>query len=122
MTATRERSDVSITTKPAAGLPMKSRHLWVLVHRWGGLLLAVPLIIVALTGSIIAFTHEVNHLLTPRYYASLQPSVPRLDIGELAARAEALISPRETVLSLIVRPNQVTARSIHLAFLHRRSG
>lgn len=73
---------------------MKSvRTFWLWVHRWGGLVMAVPLIIVALTGSIIAFDKEMRHLLTPERYATPPPGVRRLDLEVLAERALATVPP-----------------------------
>ena len=82
---------------------MRLRQLWLLFHRWGGLLLAIPLILVALTGSIIAFTKEVNrYVITPERYAIVQPGVPQLGLGVLAKQAQALVLPGETILSINV--------------------
>ncbi len=89
---------------------MPSRQFWLLIHRWGGLFMAVPLIIVALTGSIIAFTHEVNHLLTPERYATPRPGTAPLGFETLVAKIQASVSTDETILSLSFRPDQVTVR------------
>lgn len=90
---------------------MKARQLWLLFHRWGGLVIAVPLILVALTGSIIAFTHEVNrYVITPERYATEQPGVPQLDLETLATKAQALVLPGETIVSLNVGPDFANVR------------
>lgn len=90
---------------------MKLRQLWLLFHRWGGLLLAIPLILVALTGSIIAFTKEVNrYLITPERYATVQPGVPQLGVEVLAKHAQALIQPGESIVSMNVGPDFTNVR------------
>lgn len=91
---------------------MKGRQLWLLTHRWGGLILAAPLIIVALTGSIIAFTDEVNHLITPERYATEQPGVPQLELDALAKQAQVLVLPGEVIVAMFVRPDQVAVRTL----------
>ena len=67
-----------------------TRHFWVLLHRWVGLATAVFLIIVGLTGSLLAFHLEVNHLLTPQLFPASQ-SAPALGLGELALSAQDLL-------------------------------
>lgn len=42
--------------QPASG----ARQLWVIVHRWAGLTLALFLIVCALTGSLLAFYHDLH--------------------------------------------------------------
>jgi uncharacterized iron-regulated membrane protein len=88
----------------------KVHQLWLLFHRYGGLVMAIPLIIVALTGSIIAFTKEVNHLITPEYYVTEQPNVPQLSFDILLLQAQTLILPGETILSLSINPDQVRVK------------
>ena len=86
-----------------------TRNFWLLVHRWGGLLMAVPLIIVGLTGAILAFDSEVNHLVTPERYAAPQPGVPTLTLDTLAARAQALVPPEGAILMLQLGPENARA-------------
>ncbi|MGB0988715.1 MAG: PepSY domain-containing protein, partial [Pseudoalteromonas spongiae] len=40
----------------------KKLHLW---HRYCGLVIALPLIIISLTGSILVFKEEIDHLIMP---------------------------------------------------------
>jgi uncharacterized iron-regulated membrane protein len=51
-----------------------TRHVWVIVHRWAGLAMAVFLIIVGLTGSLLAFYPELQRLLNPHWYLDRDPS------------------------------------------------
>ena len=42
------------------------RHFWVLLHRWAGLAMAAFLIVVAITGSFLAFYPELERLINPQ--------------------------------------------------------
>ena len=65
-----------------------ARPFWVILHRYGGLAMAVFLLIAGLTGSVIAFHRELDAWLNPDWcYA--QPRGERLSPGEIARRAEA---------------------------------
>jgi uncharacterized iron-regulated membrane protein len=67
-----------------------SRGFWVLAHRWVGLAMAGFLIVVGLTGSVLAFWNEFNHWLTPNLYPGAHAGV-ELSAAALARRAEALV-------------------------------
>ncbi|QFY44565.1 PepSY domain-containing protein [Candidatus Methylospira mobilis] len=71
-----------------------SRHFWVLAHRWVGLSIAGFLIVVGLTGSLLAFLPELNHALTPHLFPAAR-SAPALGLGELALAAQALMPQAE---------------------------
>lgn len=72
-----------------------------LAHRWAGLALAGFLVIVGLTGALLAFYSELEELVSPRYYAAEQPHA-RLGMGELAERAMQ-IEPRAYVTGVYLR-------------------
>jgi uncharacterized iron-regulated membrane protein len=74
---------------------MITRSLWVFVHRWAGLAMAAFLIVVGLTGSMLAFFGELNHWLSPELFPEPRPGV-HLDAGTLARRAEALVPEART--------------------------
>ena len=58
-----------------------ARPFWVTLHRYGGLAMAVFLLIAGLTGSVIAFHRELDAWLNPDWcYA--QPRGERLSPGE----------------------------------------
>ena len=57
------------------------RSFWVWLHRWTGLATAVFLIVVELTGSLLAFLPELNHWLTPEIYPG--PHGQELDLATL---------------------------------------
>ncbi|HEY8066125.1 MAG TPA: PepSY-associated TM helix domain-containing protein [Methylosinus sp.] len=67
-----------------------ARSFFVFAHRWVGLTMAGFLIVVGLTGALLAFLPELNHFLSPRLFPAGQADVT-LDAGELAFRAEALV-------------------------------
>ena len=71
-----------------------SRHFWVLAHRWAGLAMAGFLIIVGLTGSLLAFLPELNHMLSPHLFPAIR-SAPALGLGELALTAQSLMPQAE---------------------------
>ena len=77
-TRTRRRADF-------AGLT--HRYL-IWQHRWTGLLMTVFLVVVGLTGSLLAYRTEVDRILNPKFYAKVKPGSKRLTMGEIAARAE----------------------------------
>lgn len=72
-----------------------TRSFWVWLHRWTGLAMAGFLIVVGLTGALLAFLPELNHLLTPQLFPGPHAGV-ELDAATLALRAEAL-EPRALV-------------------------
>ena len=65
-----------------------TRAFFVWLHRWTGLAMAGFLIVVGLTGSLLAFYGELNHLLTPELYPAARDGAA-LDAATLARRAEA---------------------------------
>jgi len=71
-----------------------TRYFWVLLHRYTGLAMAGFLIIVGLTGSLLAFNSELEHAITPQLYA-VDTGGARLAAAALIARAEALVPTAE---------------------------
>lgn len=59
-----------------------TRQFWVVIHRWAGLIMAGLLIVVGLTGSLLAFYPELNKLINPQAY-QIQSGKP-LSLSELA--------------------------------------
>lgn len=68
---------------------MIARGFWVWLHRWAGLTTAGFLILVGLTGSLLAFLPEINHSLTPELYPG--PHGPELEAPTLVRHAEKLV-------------------------------
>lgn len=77
------------------------RAFWVWLHRWVGLAMAGFLLIIGLTGSLLAFYPELQRLANPHWYPDRAPA-QWLSPGELAARVEAA-EPRVRV-TMLQRP------------------
>ncbi|WP_036269193.1 PepSY domain-containing protein [Methylocaldum szegediense] len=67
-----------------------SRRVWVLIHRYAGLAMAGFLILVGLTGSLLAFLSELNRAFAPHLFPTIQ-SARTMGLGELALAAQALL-------------------------------
>lgn len=63
------------------------RGIFVFLHRWVGLLMAGFLVLVGLTGSLLAFHHELDHVFAQQYYVTPRPGVRPLDLATLMERA-----------------------------------
>ena len=83
-----------------------TRAFWVWLHRWAGLAMALFLIIVGLTGSLLAFKSDLERLICPRIYATPRPGVPPLDLATIAERAEALVPQGRVVTVYLPEPAQ----------------
>lgn len=66
------------------------RGIFVWLHRWVGLTMAAFLLLVGLTGSLLAFLPELDHLLAPELHPGSHPGI-ELDPATLMRRAEALV-------------------------------
>jgi uncharacterized iron-regulated membrane protein len=77
------------------------RDLLVRLHRWAGLATAVFLVATGLTGSVLAFQHEIDAWLNPRLFSATGAG-PSLSPFALAAMAEAA-DPRIRVIGLPLR-------------------
>ncbi len=67
---------------------MRTRAFWVKIHRWAGLAMAGFLIIVGLTGSLLAFYPELQRALNPHWYPDREPAT-WLSASALAEQVEA---------------------------------
>ena len=83
------------------------RHFWVLIHRWVGLTMAGFLILVGLTGSLLAFRAEIEHVLTPHLFPNTRPAQP-LKLDQLAIAAQNLL-PQAVVNSVYYVDSSGTA-------------
>ncbi|WP_426991989.1 PepSY-associated TM helix domain-containing protein [Methylomonas sp. CM2] len=85
---------------------MKIRPFWVLVHRYAGLAMTAFLIVVGLTGSLLAFYEELDGLISPHLYA--EPAGRQtLPIPQLLDSAEHALGSRARVASLWLSPRHV---------------
>jgi uncharacterized iron-regulated membrane protein len=83
------------------------RRILTWLHRWAGLAMTIFLVIVGLTGSLLAFYSELDHLIAPQIYATPQPAAIRLGPATLAERAEALVPEARTTSVWLWYPDQV---------------
>lgn len=83
------------------------RRFWVFIHRWAGLLMAGFLILVGVTGSLLAFNSELERLISPQLYAAPSPGAAPLDAATLALRAEALVPMGRVSSVSFAEPDQV---------------
>jgi uncharacterized iron-regulated membrane protein len=65
------------------------RDLVLVVHRWTGLTMAVFLVIVGLTGTLLAFRGHIDALFNPGLHIMHAPGQRQLSLAVLAERAEA---------------------------------
>ncbi len=66
------------------------RQFFVFIHRWAGLTMTVFLVIVGLTGSVLAFREELDLWLNPELLTVAKRDAPLLDGFTLRNKAEAL--------------------------------
>jgi len=81
------------------------RKLVTLVHRWTGLTIALFLIIVGLTGTLLAFRDPINRIFNPALYVDANGRKP-LDLATLAEDAERQ-EPNMSIWMFAVEPHQV---------------
>lgn len=67
------------------------------------------LILVGLTGSLLAFNTELERIFAPQLFAVPQPDLPRLALGDLAERAQAAGSDGRLVSISYAEPDHVKA-------------
>ena len=82
--------------------PTLTRQLWVTVHRWLGLTMAVFLIVAGLTGSVLAFYYELDEVFNPALY-KVEPPAPDADLLDpLELRERMLAKKPGTVIDYLV--------------------
>jgi len=104
---------------------MKFRPFWVIVHRYTGLAMTVFLIVVGLTGSLLAFYTELERAVNPQLYveANNRKALDPIALIESAerfapqARVEALwINPDAAQISVAPRQNAQTGQPYALDY------
>lgn len=85
------------------------RRAFVWLHRWTGLLMTLFLILVGLTGSVLAFKNELDHLITPQLFAAPRPDAAPLGLATLAERAETLVPEGQVQYIYWREPDQAEA-------------
>jgi len=76
---------------------VRLRRVWFQVHKWIGLILAVPVILLCLTGSALVWHDWVDETLNPQRVVSSAPTRPAQFYADAARSA---LEPGETLLSL----------------------
>lgn len=90
------------------------RHVLVFLHRYVGLVLAIPLIVAGLGGAVIAFHQEIDSALNPAFY-HVADNGPALTPGALVAQIEAQVPDAEVVFLPLDRRVGRTVRAYVLA-------
>lgn len=85
------------------------RHLFVLIHRYINLVLAVFLIIVSITGSLLAFNTELERFFAPQLFSKQISEQPRLSLSQLIEKASDLVDDAEITGVIFTEADQVKA-------------
>jgi uncharacterized iron-regulated membrane protein len=98
--------------------------LW--LHRWTGLTLTIFLVLVGVTGSILAFKTKFDRLINPEIYATPKAGISPLDPATLAERAEAqfpnirvgffAVEPEQVEIHCVARIDRATGKPYQLDF------
>lgn len=100
-----------MTGNQGVGL-VRARKLWFQVHKWIGILLAILIIPISLTGSALVWHDWLDETLNPDRYA-VTPGAMVQPIGTYVASAGAALSPGERISVIRIPedegPVQVTA-------------
>ena len=105
------------------------RRLFVRLHRWTGLLMTGFLVVVGLTGAMLAYKIEIDRQINPQLFAKPKPGAKRLDLATLAERAEEIVAqarvayffdgvPDQVSLRCVPRSNPATGKPYELDFDH----
>jgi len=81
----------------AGSTKVRLRQLWFQVHKWIGLTLALPIIVICLTGSALVWHDWVDEALNPQRAVA---EAPAQSAQFYAAAAREALEPGETLLSL----------------------
>jgi len=91
------------------------RNIFVLIHRWAGLFIAVFLFIAGLTGAVISWDHELDEWLNPHLYDRrvTDPNaalLPPLDLVDKLEKADP--TAKVTMLPLAYEPGHTAELSV----------
>jgi len=81
------------------------RRAWFQVHKWIGLLLAVLIIPLSLSGSALVWHDALDKVINPQRYA-LTSAAARQPAEAYAAAAQAVLAPGERIASLTIEPGE----------------
>ncbi|HEY8127015.1 MAG TPA: PepSY-associated TM helix domain-containing protein [Methylocystis sp.] len=85
------------------------RRFFVWLHRWVGLAMAGFLVVVGLTGSLLAFDMELERIFAPQLFAKAPSGAAPLDLATLAERAQALVPRARLIYLAHTAPDQTKA-------------
>lgn len=85
-----------------------TRQSFVRVHRYMGLTMAGFLVIVGLTGSLLAFNFELERAFAPELFAKPRDAASRLDLATLAEQAQREVPAGRVVSVSFVQPDQAS--------------
>lgn len=104
------------------------RKVGTVIHRWNGLFIALFLVIVALTGSLLALRGHIDALFNPGLHVHHAPGQQPLPLAVLAQRAEAelpharlgffAVESDQVVFHLIARTDPATGKPYTDTDLH----
>ncbi|WP_084570731.1 PepSY domain-containing protein [Methylosinus sp. PW1] len=83
------------------------RSFFVFLHRWIGLAMTGFLVVVALSGSLLAFNTELERVFAPQLFAEPRAGVPPLDLAALAQSAQGIVLDRRVASVLYAEPDQI---------------
>ncbi len=83
------------------------RPFLILIHRWAGLAMTVFLVLVSVTGSVLAFKSQLEHLISPQLFAAPRAGVAPLDLATFAERAEAMAPNGRATRVSFAEPDQI---------------
>lgn len=83
-----------------------TRLFFVWLHRWVGLLMTVFLVLVGLTGSLLAFKGDLERLMCPQIYGRPVPGRSRLDIATIAEQVAPRVLNGQLVTIDLMDPDQ----------------
>ena len=78
---------------------MRLRGLWLSIHKYIGLLLAVLIIPISVTGSALVWHDWLDETVNPQRYL-VSTSVPARDPGAYASAAQSALAPGERIASI----------------------
>jgi uncharacterized iron-regulated membrane protein len=78
---------VSTATDQAFLKKLKSRQTFVLLHRYVGIVLGLVVCIIALTGTLLSFNHEIDRAINPALM-TVAPQAKMLPVEQLVAAAQ----------------------------------
>ncbi|SFU45008.1 Uncharacterized iron-regulated membrane protein [Nitrosomonas eutropha] len=81
-----------------------SRSFWVRLHRYIGLVIAAFLVMLGLTGSVIAFEHELDAWLNPELFRVSEQTAPVLSLDAIARHAQQF-DPDAEIITIRIKRN-----------------